>query len=139
MAANNIENLDHALLGTGRVDRFTCQQQFLLFYWGPANEISVGQRAPDGLICPSPTLTSADWGLGYITELSSTFAENIPPNRCTATEIESYLQQYPKSRELAANDVTERPNKHLLLDWSTLGCENGVRVFYTLVLISWIF
>ncbi|KAB8235853.1 uncharacterized protein BDW43DRAFT_308664 [Aspergillus alliaceus] len=110
MTTNYVEQLDPALLCPGH-------EQFILFYSGPADGLFMGQRAPDSTFCPSPTLTSAEWDLGYITELSTIFAEKIPLYKYTAADIQNYLLQYRNSPDLAAKNVTEWSNKHLHLDW----------------------
>ncbi|PYH99034.1 putative bcs1 AAA-type ATPase [Aspergillus ellipticus CBS 707.79] len=117
MTTNAIEKLDHALLRPGRVDlkvefghadALALQEHFLMFFMQPAAAYVMGDLDSCGrMIVPYSLPACSGWTTEYIVHLSTMFAENVPPNRYTAAEVQNYLLQY-RSRPLEAVNNAHR-------------------------------
>lgn len=114
MTTNDIKTLDHALLRPGRVDlkvEFCCadtlalQEHFLMFFMQPTVAHVMGVLDSRGRMIPYSSPACPEWTSDYIVHLSIMFAENVPPDRYTAADVQNYLLQY-RSRPLeAVNNV----------------------------------
>jgi chaperone BCS1 len=116
MATNAIEKLDHALLRPGCVDlkaesgcadALALQKHFLVFFMQPVAEHVMGDLDSWGRRIPYYSPACFEWTSDYIDRLATMFAENVPPDRYTAAEVQNYHLQY-RSRPFEAVDNAPR-------------------------------
>jgi hypothetical protein len=92
---------------SGCADALVLQEHFLMFFMQPVAAHVMGDLDSWGRRIPDSSPACFEWTSDYIDRLPAMFAENVPLDRYTATEVQNYHLQY-RSRPFEAVDNVPR-------------------------------